>query len=46
MTTSDVAGLHEAVAALPEWQRDRAALQLHPVTSGFTGATGPQALWA
>ncbi len=43
MTTPDVAGLHEAVAALREWQRDRAPLQLHPGDLGFHWRDGAQA---
>ena len=43
MATPDVAGLQEAVAALREWQRDRAPLQLHPGDLGFHWRDGAQA---
>ncbi|WP_404390426.1 GNAT family N-acetyltransferase [Humibacillus xanthopallidus] len=42
-TTPGVAGLHEAVAALRGWQRDRAPLQLHPGDLGFHWRDGAQA---
>ncbi len=42
MATPDVVELREAVAALRDWQHDRAPMQLHPGDLGFHWRDGPE----